>query len=96
MDRPITLSNSLVAVCCSSATRSSLLRASSSVNRRTFSTAMTAWSAKVVINSICFWVNGFTCRRHIDNAPMGFPSRSIGTARAVRYPKVSWTAGVNV
>ena len=47
MDRPITLSSSLVAVCCSSATRSSLLRVSSSVNRRTFSMAMTAWSAKV-------------------------------------------------
>ena len=47
VDRPITLSSSLVAVCCSSATRSSLLRASSSVNRRTFSMAMTAWSAKV-------------------------------------------------
>ena len=38
---------SLVAVCCSSASVSSRLRASSSVNRRTFSIAMTAWSAKV-------------------------------------------------
>ena len=47
VERPITLSTSLVAVCCSSATRSSLLRACSSVNSRTFSMAMTAWSAKV-------------------------------------------------
>ena len=53
VDRPITLSSSLVAVCCSSATRSSLLRASSSVNRRTFSMAMTAWSAKVFRSSTC-------------------------------------------
>ena len=47
VERPITLSSSLVAVCCSSATRSSPLRSSSSLNRRTFSIAMTAWSAKV-------------------------------------------------
>ena len=56
MDRPITLSSSLVAVCCSSATRSSLLRGSSSVNRRTFSMAITAWSAKVWSSSI--WSGG--------------------------------------
>src|SRR6266513_2715763 len=53
VDRPITLSSSLVAVCCSRATLSSLLRASSSVNRRTFSMAMTAWSAKVFSSSTC-------------------------------------------
>ena len=56
VDRPITLSSSLVAVCCSSETRSSLLRASSSVNSRTFSMAMTAWSAKVLRSSI--WLVG--------------------------------------
>ena len=64
---------SLVAVCCSSATRRSLLRASSSVNRRTFSMAITAWSAvnrrtfsmaitawsaKVWSRAICLSVNG--------------------------------------
>ncbi len=38
---------SLVAVCCSSASVRSRLRAPSSVKRRTFSIAMTAWSAKV-------------------------------------------------
>ncbi len=42
VDRPITLSSSLVAVCCSSATRSSPLRAFSSVKSRTFSMAITA------------------------------------------------------
>ena len=39
---------SLVAVCCSSASVSSRLRACSSVNSRTFSIAITAWSAKVL------------------------------------------------
>ena len=38
---------SLVAVCCSSDSVSSRFRAPSSWNRRTFSIAMTAWSAKV-------------------------------------------------
>ncbi len=38
---------SAVAVCCSSASVSSRFRASSSVNSRTFSIAITAWSAKV-------------------------------------------------
>ena len=49
----MTLRSSLVAVCCSSATRSSLLRASSSVNSRTFSMAITAWSANVLSSAIC-------------------------------------------
>ena len=47
-DRLMTRRMSLVAVCCSSASVRSRLRASSSVNRRTFSMAMTAWSAKVL------------------------------------------------
>ena len=46
-ERAITRRISLVAVCCSSASVRSRFRASSSVNRRTFSMAMTAWSAKV-------------------------------------------------
>jgi len=37
----------LVAVCCSSDSVRSRLRASSSLNRRTFSMAMTAWAANV-------------------------------------------------
>ncbi len=51
--RLITRRISLVAVCCSSASVRSRLRASSSVNRRTFSIAMTAWSAKVLSSAIC-------------------------------------------
>ena len=43
----ITRRISLVAVCCSSDSMRSRLRASSSVNSRTFSIAITAWSAKV-------------------------------------------------
>ena len=58
----ITRRISLVAVCCSSASLRSRLRASSSVNRRTFSMAMTAWSAKVLSSSICSSENGRTSR----------------------------------
>ena len=49
----ITRRISLVAVCCSSASVRSRLRASSSVNSRTFSIAITAWSAKVCSSAIC-------------------------------------------
>ena len=49
---------SLVAVCVSSAVVSSRLLACSSVNRRTFSMAMTAWSAKVFSSSISLSENG--------------------------------------
>ncbi len=80
----MTLSSSLVAVCCSSATRSSLLRVSSSVNRRTFSMAMTAWSAKVSRSWICFAENGRTSMRRIRIAPTATPSRSSGVASVVR------------
>ena len=45
---------SAVAVCCSSDSVSSALRACSSLNSRTFSIAMTAWSAKVFSSSTCF------------------------------------------
>ena len=54
-----------VAVCCSSASVSSRFRASSSVNSRTFSMAMTAWSAKVFASSICLSVNGCTSLRRM-------------------------------
>src|SRR5262249_17731044 len=52
----MTLRTSDVAVCCCSDSRSSL-------RSRAFSIAMTAWAAKFVTSSICFWVNGRTsCR----------------------------------
>ncbi len=53
---------SAVAVCRSSASPRSLLRASSSLNRRTFSMAITAWSAKVWSSAICLSENGSASR----------------------------------
>ena len=50
----MTPSTSEVAVCCSSASETSLVRACTSSNSRTFSIAITAWSAKVSTSSICF------------------------------------------
>ena len=59
----ITRRISLVAVCCSSASVRSWFRASSSLNRRTFSMAITAWSAKVWSRAICWSVNGSASSR---------------------------------
>src|SRR5262245_30712308 len=49
----MTLSTWLVAVCCSSDSVSSRVRACTSSNSRVFSMAMTAWSAKVLSRPIC-------------------------------------------
>ena len=57
LDRLMTRSTSAVAVCRASASVSSRLRASSSVNSRTFSMAITAWSAKVWSSAICLSEN---------------------------------------
>ena len=81
--------DSLVAVCCSSASVSSRLRASSSVNRRTFSIAMTAWSAKVSRSAMCSSENRPSRGRVTVIAPMGTPSFSMGTKRA---PRGKWRA----
>src|SRR5262245_25341572 len=51
-EREITPSTSLVAVCRSSDSCSSFVRACTSSNSRVFSMAMTAWSAKVLTSSI--------------------------------------------
>ena len=51
-----TPSTSEVAVCCSSDLDNSRVRVCTSSNRRTFSIAITAWSAKVVVSSICLSV----------------------------------------
>ena len=58
---------------------SSPVRACSSLNRRTFSTAMTAWSAKVLSSSICVSENGGRIRV-LDTlmTPMGFPRAASG------------------
>jgi len=57
-----------------------------SSNSRTFSIAITAWSAKVMASSICRSLNGLTTRRINMMTPMGMPSRSKGTPSAVRAP----------
>ena len=87
-----------VAVCCSSASDNSRVRACTSSNSRTFSIAITAWSAKVLTSSICFSVNGSTVLRVKTSTPVGMPSRSIGTPRTVRTlanpdPTVSLISG---
>ena len=56
------LRTSAVAVCCCRLARSRV-RACTSSNRRTFSIAITAWSANVVTSSICLSVNGLTSVR---------------------------------
>ena len=73
----MTCSTSEVAVCCCNDSRSSL-------SSRVFSIAMTAWSANVFSNSICFSENGCTARRLITITPMSVPSRDRGTPRTVR------------
>ena len=73
----MTCSTSEVAVCCSSASESSRVRACTSSNSRTFSIAITAWSAKVVTSSICLSVNGCTVLRCKTMTPIGdsFPQQ---------------------
>jgi hypothetical protein len=56
----ITPSTSDVAVCCSSASERSSVRCRSSLSRRVFSMAITAWAAKFVKSSICLSVKGRT------------------------------------
>ncbi len=77
-------STSAVAVCCSSAVVSSVLRASSSVNSRTFSIAMTAWSANVRSRSIWRSEKAPASTRATAIAPTARPSRSMGTATMAR------------
>ena len=64
------------------------VRASSSLNSRTFSIAITAWAAKVVTSLICASENGRAAGRQIVTAPIGIPSRSIGTASTVRWLRI--------
>ena len=88
VERLMTLSTSAVAVCCCKDSVSSRVRAFSASNRRTFSIAITAWSAKVWSSTTCLSENGATRSRATTIAPMAAPSCSMGTARAVRYPIV--------
>ena len=96
VDRPITLSSSLVAVCCSSATRSSLLRASSSVNSRTFSMAITAWSAKVLRSAICVSEKGPRLAAPDDDGADRPPSAQHRHGRAWSAVAMRARSGVRV
>ena len=53
-ERLMTWSTSAVAVCCSSASSDARFAACTSSKSRTFSMAITAWSAKVLTRSICW------------------------------------------
>ena len=83
---------SLVAVCCSSASLtwawacvSASFLCCSSVSRRAFSIAITAWSAKVPSSATCCGENIPTSAPVTLIAPIGTPSRSMGTDRMLRY-----------
>ena len=77
---------SLVAVCCSRVSTRSRLRASSSLKSRTFSMAITAWSANVSRRATCRWVKSCTSVRRMLIEPIATPSRIKGTLRMVRKP----------
>ena len=60
------------AVCMTLRVRSvSAVRSCTSLNRRSVSMAITAWSAKVEISSICAGVNGRGLSRVIASTPIG-------------------------
>ena len=80
----ITPRTSDVAFCCSSNSVSSRVRASSSLNSRVFSMAITAWSAKVRSSATCASVNGRFSMRRRPITPMASPRRSMGMASTVR------------
>jgi hypothetical protein len=61
-----------------------------SSNRRTFSIAINAWSAKVSTSSICLDVKGSGHLRPINSTPMGAPARMSGTASTARKPATFW------
>ena len=56
----------------------------SASNSRTFSIAISAWSAKVDTSPICLSLNGRTMARVRTMTPIATPSRSSGTPRIVR------------
>jgi len=89
-DCDMTARISLVAVWRSSASVISALRVWSSLNNRTFSIAITAWSAKVLSSATCFSVNNPGVARVTEMTPIALPSRSIGACMIARNP--SWSA----
>ena len=73
---------SAVAVCCSSASRVSVMS-------RAFSIAMTACAAKFCSNAICLSANGRTSRRAAEIRPRNASSLRSGTNSTVRMPESS-------
>ena len=71
----MTFSTSAVAVCRSSDSFVSL-------NRRTFSIAITAWSAKVLAREISLSLNAPTDQRRMAKQAIALPSRIKGTNSA--------------
>ena len=84
----MTCSTSEVAVCCSSDSVSSRVRCCSASNSRTFSIAITAWSAKVVdqLDLLVGERPHFVARQ--TRTPIGVPSRMSGTPSTVRKPPI--------
>ena len=75
----MTFSTSEVAVCCSSASVESRVRACTSSNSRTFSIAITAWSAKDLISVTWCSSKGSAPGRAAAIAPNTLsPSRTMG------------------
>ena len=86
-DEAMALRMSAVAVCRSSALLSAALRCSSCSNRRAFSMAITAWSAKVSARAMRCAVNGRTRlsnERVRHSMPTKRSRRSSGTTRMLR------------
>ena len=81
-EQAITLRISAVAVCRSSASLVSL-------NRRTFSMAITAWSAKVCSSATCWSPKAAGSAQPTVIAPIGSPLRSIGTMTWLRVPSAA-------
>jgi len=75
----MTCNTSAVAVCCSSASRVSVMR-------RVFSMAITAWAAKLSSKAISFGENGRASRRYPVMYPYKQSSLRNGTKSAVRKP----------
>src|SRR5215472_12362498 len=65
-------------------TRRPRVRCCSASNNRTFSIAITAWSANVVASSICLFVNGVGVVLFMTITPTQAPSRSKGTPSIAR------------
>jgi hypothetical protein len=85
-ERLMTFRTSAVAVCWASDSSRSRVFACTSSNNRTFSIAITAWSAKLRTSSIARWEKWPGSSRTSVNAPTTASSRNIGTPQRAREP----------